>query len=822
MKGMWMLAADLRQALRSVMRTPLFSGVVMLLLALGIGANTLIFTAVDALLLRPLPVARPEQLLQIGIQASPTHVSYEQTYVYKRVLAERARSFSAVFASWQMEMALGTGSRLENITGETVSGNYFAALGLKAAQGRLLTNEDEQHDAPVAVLNHGFWQRAFAGRDPIGKTIRLRGSPFTIVGVLAPGFSGLDLERRTDVWVTMSAGKLWFTKPDNSHAVSNVYLRLRDGVSFGRADAEIRALYPAMVEADYQGLPGVTQQDREHDKAMKPVLTYAGRGASAMRKTFAGAVVALMGAGVALLLLICANVGGLIAARGEAQRHETAIRLSLGASRWSIVRRTMAEALVLSFSGAAGGWVVAYLCGPLLLRFLPQRRPIGIELTPDLRVLMFAALACILTALVVSALPAWNAARTDPNSVIARGGTRLSGRRLSHSLVAFQVAISTVLLTGGFSLVRTLDRLREQDPGFRRQNLIVMTVNPRMAGIKSAQIPAVFEEVVRRAEAVPGAEAVSLADRALMRGIGLKATVGPTGTQVTFADALNASMNGVSLGHFANMHMRILEGRGFRPGDDKAKPRSAVVSRSFATRFFPGGNAIGRTFGTARPGTVVAASDVIVGVVNDANYRSMREAQPPTFYELLEYDGIRFSDGLTLHISTRGDPGPVIQRVRAALASIGSGLVPTDVATMEQEIETSLWQERLLATLASVFAALAAILAGLGLFGMLAYAVSRRTREIGIRLAVGATVGRIAGLVMRDAAWSVVPGMLIGAAIYAGCSRAIASLLYGITALDALSIIGAAAGVTGVCAIGTFFPAMRAMMLQPSQALRDE
>src|SRR5271165_6513211 len=255
---MRMLAADLRQSLRAVLKTPLFSGVVMLLLALGIGANTLIFTAVDALLLRPLAVARPEQLLRLGVQASPTHVSYEHPYLYKRFLAERSKSFSDVFASWQMEMALGADSRLESITGETVSGNYFTALGLKAAQGRLLTSDDEQHDAPVAVLNYGFWQRAFAGSDALGKTIRLRGSPFTIVGVLARGFSGLDLEKRSDVWVTMSAGKLWFTKPDVTHAESNIYLRLRDGVPLGRADTEVRTLYPAMVETELAGQPGWT------------------------------------------------------------------------------------------------------------------------------------------------------------------------------------------------------------------------------------------------------------------------------------------------------------------------------------------------------------------------------------------------------------------------------------------------------------------------------------------------------------------------------------------------------------------------------------
>jgi predicted permease len=816
-----MLAADFRQALRSIARTPLFAAIVVVLLALGIGANTLIFTAVDALLLRPLAVANPQQLVRLGVQASPSHVSYEHWYVYRRVLSERAKSFSDVFATWALEMALDAGNRMESITGETVSGNYFTALGLKPAQGRLLSPEDEQHDAPVAVLSYSFWRRAFGGRDPIGKVIRLRGSAFTVVGVLAPGFNGPDLEKRTDVWVTMSAENLWLSKPDSSGAECEVFLRIRDGVPLTQAEAEVRTLYPAMVDAEYEGQPAASAKAIAIWKARRVLLTPAGRGVSALRKNFSGAALVLMGAGVALLLLVCANVGGLIAAGGEAHRQEIAIRLSLGASRWSIVRRTWIEALVLALGGAAGGWAVAYWCGPMLLRFLPQRRPLGIQLIPDLRVLVFAALACVVTALLVSALPAWNAARTNPNGLVTRSGNRVARPRISRGFVAFQVAISTVLLTGGVSLVRSLNELRDQDPGFRRHNLIVMTVNPRMAGVKSAQIPQVFDELVRRTEAVPGVETVSLANSALMRGIGLKTTAGPTGAQMTFADALNTSVNNVSLRYFDNLNIRILEGRGFRQGDDTAKPQPSVVNESFAREFFPGVNALGRTFGGGAPGGVMDASHEVVGIVNDTKYRSMRES-PPTFYDLLNPEDIQFSDGLVLNASTHGNPGPVIQRLRAVLGSIGTGLVPTDVATMEQEIETSLWQERLLAALASTFATLAAVLAGLGLFGMLAYAVSRRTREIGIRVAVGATVRRIAGLVIRDAAWSVVPGVLIGVVIYALCSRAMASLLFGITPWNLLSVGGAVAGVALVSVVATFFPAMRASTLQPSQALRDE
>jgi predicted permease len=814
---------DLRHAFRSILRTPLFAAAIVVLLALGLGANTLIFTTVDRLLLRPLPVAKPDQLVRLGVRMSPTHVSYDHPYLYCSLLREGTKSFSDVFVSWPLEMALTFEDRSESILGETVSGNYFAALGLTPAAGRLLTPDDERSDAPVAVLSEALRKRLFADRSAIGSTITLRGNQFTVVGVVKPDFVGTDLEARTDVWVTMSAGKLWFTKQDNSRAASYVFLRLREGVRYTDAEAEVRAIFPAMVEADYAGRPGVTRLDIEKDKARTPSLDSAARGVLSMRKTFAGAVSGLMGAVAALLLLVCANIGGLMVARGEAQSRETALRLSVGATRWSILRRTFAEVLFLSLAGAVGGWLIASSCGGLLLEFLPQRRPLAIDLAPDLNILLFAALACILTAVLLTILPAWQGTRIDPGILLARVGTgRASAPRVSRILVACQVAFATVLIIGALSLVRTLDILRTQDPGFRRQNLVVMTVNPRMAGVKSEQIPQVFDEIMRQAEAIPGVESASLASRALLRGIGLKATVGPAGARVTFADALNASVNSVSLTHLSNFGMRVVEGRGFRSGDDLAKPDRAIVNESFAHRFFPGVTAIGKTFGTARPGSIVPGSTEIIAVVRDAKYRTMREAPPPTFYRLLSHETIKFSDGLVLHVGSRSEPRALIQQLREMLSGIGTGLAPTDVATMEQEIETSLWQERLLAALASVFAAVAVVLAGLGLFGVLAYAVSRRTREIGIRVAIGATVNRIAALVVREAAWSVLPGLIIGLAMWALAARAIAALLYGITPWNAFALIVAFAGVLALSAIATLAPAARAVWIQPSEALREE
>lgn len=817
-----MVGLDIRQAIRSMVRTPLFTGVVALLLALGIGANALIFTVVNALLLRPLPVPHPEQIVRLGVQRSPAHTSYEHPYLYARVLRERAPSFSEVFASWPMEMAFASGNRVESITGNTISGNYFSALGLTPALGRLFTTADEEHDAPLAVLSYGFWRRAFAGReDVVGRTINLRGSPFTVVGVLQPGFVDLDLDNRPDIWVPISAWKFWTGKADNTHAPAQLYMRLRGGVSVAQAEADVRSLFPAMIAADFAGQPGATSDDMNHEKAMRPVLASGERGVSTLRKQFTGAVTAVMGGVVALLLLVCGNIGGLMLARAETHSREVAIRLSLGASRWSILRRTLVEAVLLSCAGAIVGLLIARWCGPWLLRFLPARRPLGIELTPDMRVVAFAAVISISSAVLMSVFPAINTFRTDLSGIMGRQSGRASRPRLSRGLVAFQVGLATLLMTGSLALVRTLDALRRQDPGFRREKLIIMTVNPQMAGVKIDQIPGVFDEVVRRARSLPGVEAVSLAQRALMRGVGFKGNVGRVGSRITFADSLNVSLNGVSLDHFANMRMRIIQGRGFEPADNKGKPRPVIVSDSFARQFFPGMDPIGQTFGRGGIGSVIRPDDQIVGVVNDTKYRSMREIPPPTVYSLLDDDAVRF-EGMVLHVSVRSNPASTIAALAEMLRGVGPGLAPTDVATMEQEIDTSLWQERLLATLSSIFALLSAVLAGLGLFGMLAYAVSRRTREIGIRVAVGATVRRIAVMIGRDAASAVVPGLLLGLAAYAACSRVVAALLYGITRWDAMSIAGATVFLIAVSVFATLFPAIRAVMIQPSQALRDE
>ena len=358
-----------------------------------------------------------------------------------------------------------------------------------------------------------------------------------------------------------------------------VYLRLEKGQTVSQAQAEVSALYPAMIDASNAG-HDVTPAEVAREKARPVVISSVEHGSMAMRKQFAFAAPVLMGGIILLLLMVSANVSGLMLARAETRAHDVALRLSLGASRLSIMRSALISALCPAAAGGVAGWIIARYCGPLLTTFLPARRPLGIALTPDWRVVAFTAATCIAAALLMSVLPAWRASRIDFAHVMGRGSTRTTTPRAGRVLSAVQIAFATVLVAGSFVLVRTLEALRQQDPGFRRDNLVVMRLNPRMAGVKSPEMPAIFDEVVRRARALPGVTAVAESDGAPMRGVGMVTTVTRPGRQATFQDQFNVSLSGVSTDYFRALGMRILEGRGFEEADRDSKPRQDRSERA--------------------------------------------------------------------------------------------------------------------------------------------------------------------------------------------------------------------------------------------------
>jgi predicted permease len=815
----------LRYSLRTLARNPAFSAVIVLLLAFGIGANTLIFTAVDVLLLRALPVDHPEQLVRMEAIYPSGFRSIVPTFpiTFQTLLHDHAKSLEDVFTAIDGEVSAQISGRVESLIVHLVSGNFYRALGVHPRLGRLITDDDDrpENSYPV-VLGYAFWQRAFAGRaDVLGQTLRLRGVPFTIIGVAPRGFHNLSLEEGPDVVVPNAAGVLWSTDRAGL-SQTQIFARMRPGVPVAQASAEIATLYPRLIDVAWSGIQISKDMEEQKryvlsEKRNRAVLEPVSRGVSRLRKQFALAVQVLMGAVGALLLLVCANIAGLMLARGEAARKEIAVRLSLGATRLAVASQLIMDALVLSILGAAGAMLFTRWGGPSLLAFLPARRPQTLELLPDWRVLAFAAGVCIVTALAMSIVPALHLFRADLTGLMGRGGARRRRSRAGIALVALQVALSVMLLAGGGALDRTLHQLRTADLGLDRRNLVVMMVNPAMAGVKPVETKGLADQIVRRARSLDGVDAVSVTGFPQMRGIGPKMTVAPTGTPIHDTDFLNTTFWSVSVDFFENTGVRILAGRDFREADIKApKPLPTVVSQSFARRFFPNADPVGKTFGSGMNVTA-GADNLIVGVVNDIKFRSMREESAPMFFRVAD----EFNN-FTLYVRTRGAPGPVIASLRAILASVGPGLAATEAATLEQDIETSLWQERLIAALASVFAVASAVLVAIGLYGMLAYSIARRTREIGIRMALGARPSHLIEMISSDVLLSVAPGLILGLAVYAACSRVIAPVLYGVRPLDATSIFISILLIALVAALAGFIPTRRAISIHPSEALRQD
>lgn len=815
----------LRYSLRTLARNPAFSVVIVLLLAFGIGANTLIFTAVDVLLLRDLPVDHPEQLVRLQDIHPNGFRSYTPTFpvTYRLLLLQRAKTLEDVFYAIDDELSMEVSGHAQSVTSAAVSGNYYSALGVHPLLGRLIGPDDDRPGGSYAVvLSYPFWRRAFNGRsNVIGETVRLRGIPFTIVGITPRGFNHLSVEGGPDIAIPAKAED---ADPRVTYQ-AEIFARVRPDASIAQASAEVQSLYPGLIDdtaSDSQGeMTEAQKQDYlRAEKSLRVVFDPIAHGTSVLlRKQFAVAVKVMMGAVGALLLLVCANIAGLMLARGEASRKEIAIRLSLGATRFTVASQLLMDTLLLSVLGAAAAMLIARFGGPLMLRFLPARWSLNLELLPNAGVLAFAAGICVATALAMSLVPALHLFRADLTALMGRGGQRQRRSHAGIALIALQVALSAILLIGGGALVKTLHQLRNADLGLDRRNLIVMYVNPailpRKRDVKEMQ--AQITQIVTLAKGLPGAEGVSTTGFPQMRGMGPKMTVQPAGTFIRDSDFLNTTFSSVSVNHFQNVGMRILAGRDFQPSDvNQAKPAPTIVTEAFARHFFPNQDPIGKTFGSGMK--ITAKADYqIVGVVNDVRFRSMREEAAPIFYTATD----KFA-AMTLWVRTRIPPPRMIAELSSMLSGIGAGLAPSEVATMEQDIETSLWQERLIAALASVFASASAVLVAIGLYGMLAYSIVRRTREIGIRMALGARPAHLIEMIFRDVVLSVAPGLILGLVVYAACARYISPVLYGVRPMDAISIAISVALIAVVAAVAGFVPTRRAISIHPSEALRQE
>jgi predicted permease len=824
---------DLHFGIRLLAKSPVFTITAALLLAVGISANTLIYSVVDALLLRPPAVSHPENLVRL-IEVHPNDfVTWDLSYKLCDALAAKDASVSEAICQGQSDVAFSDGTTSERVRAHLVSPNFFSSLGVHPYLGRVLNADDERTATPNAVLSYAFWQRRFRSDASIlGRGIVLGGHPFTIVGVTPEAFNGLAIETSPDIRIPAAVDRsivqpIDGMKPGADPLSGQIFARLRVGVPIARASAEVDPLLHAvsqdLLEQIFPEAKGTTTEAVRSHLRLESVAT----GVSTLRAQFSRGLELLM-AGVALLLLMaCANVAGLLLARSTVRAQEMGVRLALGASPARIVRQLLTEGLLLALLGSAAGTLFTWACLPLLIRGLPPIRdraavlqPMALHIDINLRVFGFTLMITLLTAVLFAISPALRCARFDVASTL-RGGRTTTRRLLPRNLIVIsQVAICTLILIGAALLVETLQRMRDMNPGFDRDHVVTFTIDPSLRGYKQEQSRALSKALLEKASTIPGAAAASVASRGLMRGTGVKATFGTAGSRINTNDFLSSSLNGVTPGYFETMGMHLLAGREFNWFDrDQAKPRKVIVNQMFARRYYTGKNPIGGRFGFAGPGGVARADNEIIGVVSDAKYRSLREPIPPTVYNPV-VDG--FEDGFILHVRTAQRPQAMVAPVREILRSLDPELPFIEVRTLREEVEASLWQERLLATLAIIFGGIAALLASIGLYGALDYAVKSRTREIGVRMALGAQPARIIGLLSREVLLLVASGVALGLCAYAFAAVWIRRVLFEVYPWEPIAVISALFLIGLVAAIAALPATYRAVRIDPASALRLE
>jgi predicted permease len=827
------------QMLRQFRRNRGFFAVVVALLGLGIGSATLVFGLVNELLLKPLPVRDPGNLYLVE-RKMPRSVrpdtGFSERSLYevarKSLLVSAAIGELAIEPEYLVPLREGGSTRL--LMAQLVSGNYFRELGVRAALGRVLDDADATATGtlPVVLSDH-FWQSQYGGEaSAIGRTMVLKSAPFRIVGVLPRGFHSSDLDRAPDIRAPMAAGPVLFGSTPQGVRLQ-LLLRLAPGVTAARAAAALepelrRVETEAEIEKETK-LPNPlpAKEIREDYDGSRFSLQSIERGVSRMRQQFGDALrLLLAGVGV-LLLAVCANVAGLLIAKADDRRKEIGIRMAIGAGRGQVVRQLLAEHLALAIPGAVVGALFAWALAPRLVALLPPVRDLAayatpqlLAVTPDWRVLAFAATVTIAATLVSGLAPAWRAAHldllTELKATRGQGRSKVSG----VAPVAIQAAFCTVLLAGAGLMLRSWWKLDHLETGFDREHLIEFTVDPASGGYGMQQSGAVFTELRRRVRELPGVRAAAWSWRGVMRGTGIKTTFAPQGVVLSPKTFLNVSLNEVTPGYFDTMGVRLIAGRDLQQGDNATKPTRIVVNRVLAEHFFPGQDSIGKGLVSSTDGTK-PPDRVIVGVVNNAKYRSMREPEPPTIYGL--FDEQKGSDWqVILYVRTFGAPAAIANSVRETLRAIDASVPLTEVWTLDAEVRSSLWQERLVAILSGFFGVAAVLLAALGLYGALSLSVAQRRRELGIRVAIGARVRDVLRAVCSPMAVGVACGVGVGIAGAFGVLRVTRTLLYGVEPLDSVSIVGAV-GVVVMCSmVAAAMPARRAARVDPAVALREE
>ena len=836
------LVADLRYALRSLRKVPLFTAIAVLSIALGIAANTAVFTLVDQVVLRALPVMRPGELVQVS---APDTESYgggmgdgtELSYAMYRDLRDHNEVFAGMFCRMPNGLTITDGGRSELVTAELVSGTFFPQLGVRPAVGRLFTAEEDRVAGghPVAVLGFNYWMSRFAGdRSIVGRAITVNGHPLEVIGVVQAGFDGLDLGQPPQVYVPITMqpqmGPAWLQLDTRRFRWVQVFARLREGVAVARAEAGLQPLYQSLLRQEATDAAFATASGDTKKRFLEGRLRVesASRGHSSLRESITDPLLILMAVAGLVLLIVCANVANLLIARGAARHRELALRLAVGASQRQIVRLLLVESLVLALAGAAIGLLLASWGASLLLGFFatPDSLP-AVTADPDARILLFTSLLAIGTAMLSGVIPAFRSTRVDlAHALKGSGGAVVAEQpRLRKTLVVAQVALSFLLLIGAGLFLRSLQNLMAVDVGFRTTHVLAFSVNPSLAGYDPERSRAFSETLLDTVSRTPGVSSAAYAFMSLLGGGGWGMGFTVEGFQHPAGEGAVSMVNAVSPGYFAAMGIPLLAGREFDMRDDRVLPppdgwpyRVAVVNQTFVQRYFKGANPLGRHIGIGDdPGTQMPIE--IVGVAKDSRYTGIREdPRPQVFFPYRQAK----MESITTYVRTEQDPDQVMQSIRRGISAIDPTVPIFSVTTMEDLVQRSVVNERLIAGLSATLSTIATLLAVVGLYGVIAYTVTRRTREIGIRMALGALGSQIAGGVLREAGTLVLVGLGLGFGAAWWLGRYVQSQLYGVTPADPTTIALAAAALASVGVVAALVPARRASRVSPMSALREE
>ncbi|MGH9742315.1 MAG: ABC transporter permease [Candidatus Acidiferrum sp.] len=836
MQNLW---KDIRFGLRMLAKSPSFTAIAVITLALGIGANTAIFSLMDQILLQRLPVKNPGELVIVRAPGLVTgHVSDDGdaaesfSYPMYKGLRDNNSVFSGILALYRFSASVANHGETERASGELVSGNYFQILGVQPAVGRVFTQEDDRTPGaePLVVLSHSYWERHF-GSDPgvLNKVLLINNVEMTVVGVSQAGFFGVQIGKAPDVFVPMMmTGQMMPTSGDTLDGWNDYWMKVlarrKPGISLKQAQAGINATYAPLLEEQLPQIKnGWNQEKRQRFLDKKILLSSGAQGRTIVQRDAGAPLIALFVMVALVLLIACTNVANLLLARGASRQREFAIRTAMGASRGRMIRQLLAENLLCALGGGAlgillGTWLMRILT-PMVVANAGIR---GLTENLNLAVLAFAVGATLFSGLFFGLIPAWRMTRLGVSDVIKDQGST-SSASVSHvgfrkGLVAGQVAFTLLLLAGAGLFTRSLWNLRGQDLGLKTSNIITFSMQPRLNGYDNTRSIALFDQVRERLAVLPGVNSVGTAEIATLSGDDEGTNITVEGGPPLPPELQDVEIDPVSPGYFSTMGIALVSGREFTQDDGATAPLAAIVSEAMVKRFFPGRNPIGALF--AFGGGKVKPNIEIVGVVNDVRQSHVSSAILPYVY--IPYAQRAAISGMTFYVRSAQDPLLLGATLQGVIRDLDPNLPVYDLKTMDRVVDEDLFSARIVAVLSASFAGLAGLLAALGIYGVLAYVVVQRTREIGIRMALGAVAGDVRFLILREVGSMVLIGVAVGLPVAYGLARFSESLLYGVHAGDPL-VYAFGLGLIGLIALAAcFIPARRATRVDPLVALRYE